>query len=59
MIAQPIINASRSWHKRSRVSHELSNMNDRQLADIGISRGDINAVVHGRLVRQPRHETRL
>ncbi|MDP6473321.1 MAG: DUF1127 domain-containing protein [Alphaproteobacteria bacterium] len=33
-------------------------MSDRQLADIGISRGDINAVVHGRLVRQARHETR-
>ena len=55
MIAQPIINASRSWHKRSRISHKLSNMNDRQLADIGIARGDIGAVVHGRFVRQGRH----
>ena len=54
MIALPLINALRSWRSRSRVSLELSSMTDSQLADIGISRGDIDAVVHGRFVRRAR-----
>ncbi len=59
MITDSILKAIREWRTRSRDNYELSSMSDRQLAYIGISRGDINAVVHGRLVRQPRHETRL
>ncbi|MDP6589022.1 MAG: DUF1127 domain-containing protein [Alphaproteobacteria bacterium] len=58
MITDSIFKAIREWRNRSRDNYELNGMSDRQLADIGISRGDINAVVHGRLVRQARHETR-
>ena len=54
MIAYSIFNAIRKWHNRSRISYELSSMSDRQLADIGISRSDIDAVVHGRFVRNGR-----
>ena len=50
----PLINTLRSWRNRSRVSYELSSMSDRQLADIGIARGDIDAVGHGRFVRNGR-----
>jgi uncharacterized protein YjiS (DUF1127 family) len=59
MITDSVLKTIRKWRSRSRTNYELSNMSDRQLADIGITRGDINAVVHGRLVRQARHETRL
>ena len=59
MIAVSILKAVREWRNRSRANYELSTMSDRQLADIGISRGDIDAVVHGRLVRPSRHETRV
>ncbi len=54
MIAQPIFNAFRTWRERSRTNYELTNLSDRQLADIGIVRGDINAVVHGRFERRGR-----
>ena len=54
MIAQPLFNAFRTWRERSRVNYELTNMNDRQLADIGLARGDIDAVVHGRFERRGR-----
>ncbi len=54
MIALPLISAFRSWLDRSRVNYELSNMSDRQLADIGIARSDIDAVVSGRFERRGR-----
>ncbi len=50
----PFINTLRSWRNRTRVDYELNSMSDRQLADIGIARGDIDAVVHGRFVRSAR-----
>ncbi|MBT3172092.1 MAG: DUF1127 domain-containing protein [Rhodospirillaceae bacterium] len=54
MFALPLINVFRSWLNRSRTSYELSNMSDRQLADIGIARGDIDAVVRGHFERRGR-----
>lgn len=58
MFADSLISTFRAWQNRSRVSHELSAMSDRQLADIGISRNDIDAVVSGRLVRRGGFPTR-
>ncbi|MDA0230361.1 MAG: DUF1127 domain-containing protein [Proteobacteria bacterium] len=58
MFADTLISTFRGWQNRSRVNHELSAMSDRQLADIGISRNDIDAVVSGRLVRRGSHPTR-
>jgi uncharacterized protein YjiS (DUF1127 family) len=58
MFADSLISTFRAWHNRSRVSYELSSMSDRQLADIGISRNDIDAVVSGRLVRRGSFPTR-
>jgi uncharacterized protein YjiS (DUF1127 family) len=54
MILLPLINALRSWRSRSRISVELSSMSDCQLADIGIGRSDIKAVVNGRFERHSR-----
>lgn len=54
MILLPLINALRSWRSRSRISVELSSLSDRQLADIGIGRSDIEAVVNGRFERHLR-----
>ena len=45
------IEAIRRWRARERARRELQALDDRQLADIGLSRGDIEAVVHGQ-VRQ-------
>jgi uncharacterized protein YjiS (DUF1127 family) len=39
----------RRWRARSGLRSELWSMNDRQLADIGISRGDIELVVAGKV----------
>ena len=54
MFTNTLISNLRAWHNRGLVSRELSAMSDRQLADIGIARGDIDAVVHGRFVRPAR-----
>jgi uncharacterized protein YjiS (DUF1127 family) len=55
MFTDSLISNLRAWHNRGRVSRELSAMSDNQLADIGIARGDIDAVVNGRLVRRGRN----
>ncbi|KAA0968464.1 DUF1127 domain-containing protein [Aureimonas fodinaquatilis] len=48
MLSQ-ITNRFKSYRTRQRVINELSALDDRQLADIGINRGDINrAVAFGR-----------
>jgi uncharacterized protein YjiS (DUF1127 family) len=40
----------RNFRNRQRVINELSSLDDRQLADIGVSRGDIRrAVSFGRI----------
>ncbi len=47
----PITRTVRKWRERSRPRHELQRLSDLQLADIGLSRGDIDAVVRGDMVR--------
>ena len=54
MILLPLLNALRAWRNRDRVSHELNRMTDRELADIGIVRSDIQSVVQGTFVRKAR-----
>lgn len=40
------------WSARARVRHELMALTDRELADIGLTRGDIGRVVAGTLHRR-------
>jgi uncharacterized protein YjiS (DUF1127 family) len=51
MIGISVVRALRRWNARENVRRELSAMDDRQLADIGLSRGDIELVAHGKLTR--------
>lgn len=44
------------WLAKQELRHELWAMDDRQLADIGISRAQIEDVVEGRLARPARSE---
>jgi len=46
-----LINRVRAWKRRTRISYELNSMSDRDLADIGITRGDISSIVQGRFIR--------
>ena len=46
-----ITQAVRKWQERQRVRQELSRLSDRELADIGLTRGEINGVVRGEFVR--------
>jgi uncharacterized protein YjiS (DUF1127 family) len=41
------IGAIRRWQARERARRELSALDDRQLADIGLHRANIDAVVSG------------
>ncbi len=47
----PITRAVRRWRERSRARRELQRLTDLELADIGLSQGDIDAVVRGNIVR--------
>ncbi len=58
MLIDSIVETIRQWRTRSRAAQDLHSMSDRQLSDIGIGRGDIEAVVSGRLVRTPSHDVR-
>lgn len=40
--------AMKTWSERRETRHALEVMTDRELKDIGLTRGDINAVVEGR-----------
>jgi uncharacterized protein YjiS (DUF1127 family) len=40
-------NALREWRRRQRAYHELMALDDRSLADIGIHRSQISAIVEG------------
>ena len=51
MTVFPVIDFFRAWQKRSQTSYQLGRMSDRDLADIGITRGDIDAVVRGQYAR--------
>ena len=47
----PVTRAVRKWRERSRARRELQRLTDLELADIGLSRGDIDAVVRGDIAR--------
>lgn len=52
MFVKHIVDAFRSWRKRSQIRYELYSLNDRQLADIGLARSDIDAVANGSFERR-------
>lgn len=39
--------AVRRWHERNRARRALHGMSDRQLADVGLARHDIEAALRG------------
>ena len=47
----PITRTVRKWRERSRARNELQRLTDLELADIELSRGDIDAVARGDVVR--------
>ena len=47
MILAKLIHMYRAWRSYQRSMNELSRLNDRELADIGISRAEISAVAWG------------
>ena len=42
----------RQWRERRRATHELMSLDDRLLKDIGITRGEVWAAVHGELTER-------
>jgi len=46
-----IVSRVRAWRERERAFEELMSLDDRSLADIGIRRADIPAVLSGERVR--------
>ncbi len=52
MFGSSVVRAVRRWREQGRVLNELQSMDDRQLADIGLSRGDIESVASGRFDRR-------
>ena len=47
------VSTLRQWHQRRRAMHELLSLDDRLLRDMGLTRGDIWAAVHGALPGRP------
>ena len=47
----PIIHLIQHWKRYGRVVQELSHLSDRELADIGIDRCDIDRIARGQLRR--------
>jgi len=47
MFLAKLIRLFRSWRRYERSLYELSRLNDRELADIGLSRAEIPAVARG------------
>lgn len=47
----PITRAVRKWRERGRARHELQRLTDLELADIGLSRRDIDSALRGDIVR--------
>lgn len=47
MFGQRLVSNFRAWRTRESVRNELRSLSDRQLADIGISRSEIDAVAMG------------
>ena len=54
MVGNSIFRVFQSWKERSRIRSELLSMSDHQLSDIGIGRGEIDAVARGEFVRTSR-----
>lgn len=52
MLGLSVVRSIRRWREHGRVLNELQSMDDRQLADIGLSRGDIESVAAGRFERR-------
>jgi uncharacterized protein YjiS (DUF1127 family) len=48
-IAGGVLALLRHWRERRQATHELLSLDDRLLKDIGLTRGDIWAAVHGEL----------
>jgi uncharacterized protein YjiS (DUF1127 family) len=44
MLLSHVVRALRSWRRYNKSVRELSRLGDRELADIGIARGDISSV---------------
>ena len=42
-----ITQAFRQWQERNRARHELQRLSDRDLADIGLTRGGIESALRG------------
>lgn len=51
MLLARLIHSFRTWLSYDRSVRELSRLNDRELADIGITRSDIRAVARNRAKR--------
>ena len=47
MVRSSVMRHLKGWQERRRLRNELQALDDRLLADIGLSRGDIEAVVAG------------
>jgi uncharacterized protein YjiS (DUF1127 family) len=54
MFSQRLVSNFRAWRARESVRSELQGLSDRQLADIGISRSEIDAVAAGNVRRNTR-----
>jgi len=52
-MAERVMSAMRAWRDRQVLRDALLSMDRHQLADIGLTREDISAVVHGRFHRPP------
>ena len=52
------IDAFRIWRMNSKALTELANMSDRELYDVGLSRGDLDRVFDDRFNRDLRFRTR-
>ena len=50
-LLSPLLRALHAARQQDRVARELSLLSDRELADFGLSRGDIPAVARGELRR--------
>ncbi len=52
MFTLKVLNVVRRWREQGRLLNELQSMDDRQLADIGLSRGEIQSVASGKFERK-------
>jgi len=55
MILKKIFEVIREWRMRGQIRQELYRMSDQQLADIGLTREDIDSVADGTFNRPAYH----